>query len=92
MILKKFELKGLEDLTLEHLTALRAVTLSIKDGDTTVEEVFPSEVKKDVAAKGNEGLKAALAKGQKLSSETFNETPETPETPASESLENGEND
>jgi hypothetical protein len=70
--------------------------LSIKDGDTTVEEVFPSEVKKDVAAKGNEGLKAALAKGQKLSAETFNETlsetPETHETPASESLENGEND
>jgi recombination protein RecT len=47
-------------------------------------------------AKGNEGLKAALAKGQKLSAETFNETlsetPETHETPASESLENGEND
>lgn len=84
MILKKFDLNGLDDLTLEHLTALRAVTLSIKDGDTTVEEVFPSEVKKDVAAKGNEGLKAALAKGLKPTvetiSETFVETPETPET------------
>lgn len=74
MILKKFELKGLEDLTLEHLTALRAVTLSIKDGDTTAEEVFPSEVKKDVAAKGNEGLKAALSKSQKLNAEAFSET------------------
>lgn len=81
MILKKFDLKGLDDLTLEHLTALRAVTLSIKDGDTTVEEVFPSEVKKDVAAKGNEGLKAALAKGLKITAETVVETPETPETP-----------
>jgi hypothetical protein len=98
MILKKFELKGLEDLTLEHLTALRAVTLSIKDGDTTVEEVFPSEVKKDVAAKGNEGLKAALAKGQKLSSETLDKTlllieetfAEEFETPTSELLKNGE--
>lgn len=83
MILKKFDLKGLDDLTLEHLTALRAVTLSIKDGDTTVEEVFPSEVKKDVAAKGNEGLKAALAKGLKPTAETLSETvAETPETPA----------
>ena len=81
MILKKFDLKGLDDLTLEHLTALRAVTLSIKDGDTTVEEVFPSEVKKDVAAKGNEGLKAALAKGLKPTAETLSETvAETPET------------
>ena len=88
MILKKFDLNGLDDLTLEHLTALRAVTLSIKDGDTTVEEVFPSEVKKDVAAKGNEGLKAALAKGLKPTvetiSETVVETPETPETPETE--------
>lgn len=63
MVLEKFELKGVEDISLEHLAVLRAAATSIKDGEATVEQLFPSLAKDDAApAKGNEALKAKLAK------------------------------
>jgi hypothetical protein len=61
MILAKFEIKGVEDITLEHLADLNACKNSIKDGETTVEALF--DIPKPAAeGKGNEGVKDKLKK------------------------------
>jgi len=64
MVLAKFELKGVEDISLEHLVVLRAAATSIKDGEATVESLF--EVAKPEEAAGKEtkgaaGVKNALS-------------------------------
>lgn len=61
MILEKFEIKGVEDITLEHLQILNACRNSIKAGETTPEALFAVPVKVEPKA-GNEGLKTALKK------------------------------
>lgn len=37
-------IKGIEDVTLEHMGTLRGLATAIKDGDTTVDEAFPIQV------------------------------------------------
>lgn len=64
MILAKFELKGVEDISLEHLSVLRAAATSIKDGEATAESLFPSDkpVDKVASDKGNDAVKDKLKK------------------------------
>jgi len=38
--------KGIEDVTLDHLAALKGVATAIRDGDTTIEQAFPEEVER----------------------------------------------
>ena len=40
MVLGLLGIKGVEDITLEHLVTLRGIATAIKDGDTTVEQAF----------------------------------------------------
>ena len=40
MVLAALGVKGVEDITLEHLTALRGIATAIKEGEITVEEAF----------------------------------------------------
>lgn len=60
MILAKFEIKGVEDITLEHLQTLNACRNSIKAGETTVEELFAAPKPAD-ETKGNASVKEKLA-------------------------------
>jgi hypothetical protein len=39
------QVKGLDDITLEHLATLKGLATAIRDGDTTIEEAFPVEVR-----------------------------------------------
>lgn len=41
-ILAVLELKGLEDISLDHLATLHGLATAIKDGETTVDEAFPA--------------------------------------------------
>lgn len=43
MIFAHFGVKGVEDITLEHLVTLRGLLTAIKDGDTTPEQIFSPE-------------------------------------------------
>ena len=45
MILAKFEIKGQEDITLEHLPILRGFATALKEGEATVEDLFPELAK-----------------------------------------------
>ncbi len=40
MILQKLGAKGVEDITLDHLVTLRGIATALKEGESTVEEVF----------------------------------------------------
>lgn len=60
MILAKFEIKGEEDISLEILQTLNGCRNSLKNGETTVEALFPTE-KPATEAKGNEAVKNKLA-------------------------------
>ena len=57
MILAKFEIKGQEDITLEHLPILRGFATALKEGEATVEDLFP-ELAKAEAEKRISELKA----------------------------------
>lgn len=77
MIYAKFGIKGEEDLTIEHLTQLNACKVSLKEGVTTIEELFPKITEEK---KGNEGVKEKLrGKGAKKPKE---ETPPAPKEEA----------
>jgi hypothetical protein len=43
MVLKKLGAQGVEDITLDHLVMLRGIATALKEGDTTVDEVFGEE-------------------------------------------------
>lgn len=60
MIFAKLEIKGEEDLTIEHLSLLSACRNSIKDGAATVEDLFAVAKPAD-DAKGNNAVKDKLA-------------------------------
>ncbi len=49
MIIKKLGVVGVEDITLDHLLVLRGIATAIKEGDTTVEQLF-SEPKLEVSS------------------------------------------
>ncbi len=88
MILTKFEIKGVEDITLEHLQTLNACRNSIKAGETTVEELFAMPKPVD-DTKGNAGVKEKLAEKSGKKKQTKEDAaiaegadPETGELPA----------
>jgi hypothetical protein len=43
MVFKKLGVKGVEEITLDHLVVLRGIATALKEGDTTVDEVFADE-------------------------------------------------
>lgn len=43
MVFKKLGVKGVEEITLDHLVMLRGIATALKEGDTTVDEVFADE-------------------------------------------------
>jgi hypothetical protein len=45
MILVALGISGVQDITLDHLVALRAMLTALKDGESTVEDMFPEEPK-----------------------------------------------
>lgn len=68
------EVKGVEDITLEHMATLRGLATAIKDGETTVDQAFPLPQTQKPTDPGKtepegfsvflETLKAAAAKGE----------------------------
>src|SRR6185312_15747258 len=40
MIFHVLEVKGIEDITIEHLVTLKGILTAIKEGDTTAEQIF----------------------------------------------------
>lgn len=65
MIFGLLDVKGIEDVTGEHMLTLKGVFTAIKDGETTVDQQFPTasaEKKKDAGKKGSAGLKDDLGK------------------------------
>ncbi len=61
MVLELLEVKGIEDITLDHLVTLRGLATAIKDGDTTVEQAF---AKGSAAAPGDGTASAADITGK----------------------------
>jgi hypothetical protein len=59
------DLKGLEDLTVDHLVTLRATVTAVRDGDVTLDEAFPDpkhQAEEQAKAKaGVAGVKESLA-------------------------------
>jgi hypothetical protein len=43
MVFRKLGVKGVEEITLDHLVMLRGIATALKEGDTTVDEVFAEE-------------------------------------------------
>lgn len=78
MILAKFEIKGVEDLTIDHLSQLSAARTSIKEGVATAEELFAIAKPAD-EGKGNSGVKDKLKKSAKA--KKAGADPETGELP-----------
>ena len=69
MVFKKLNVKGVEEVTLDHLVVLRGIATALKEGDTTVDEVFaeekPAPVNKTDAIK--EKLKAKAGEAAPVS-------------------------
>lgn len=65
------EVKGIEDVTLEHLLTLRGLLTALRENETTVEQAFPSTKNGDAPQTGNAGAKEALKQRQ----------PKAPEAP-----------
>lgn len=49
---------GAEDITLDHLATLRGLATALRDGDTTVDQAFPSKVQPKQVATEPEGFSA----------------------------------
>lgn len=43
-VLAQLEVKGIEDVTLDHLVLLKGIATAIKEGDTSVDDAFPVQV------------------------------------------------
>lgn len=72
MIFALLEIKGVEDVTLDHMVTLKGILTAIKEGDTTPEQVFSPQTTQDgnlagKAANVAQGIKERYA--QKPSSE-----------------------
>lgn len=63
MVLAFLGVKGLEDITLDHLLQLRGIATAIKDGEITVEEAFAPKVDEQAASRA-EAAKEALRGGK----------------------------
>jgi hypothetical protein len=60
MICATLEVPGVEDIGLEELAKLKGIATAIKEGDTTVEQVFAVPAREEKTGKGAEGLKEKL--------------------------------
>lgn len=60
MVLAKLGLGGVEDISLDHLVTLRGIATAIKEGDTTVEQVFAAENKEQQPTNKTEAIKQKL--------------------------------
>ena len=80
MVFKKLGVKGVEEITLDHLVVLRGIATALKEGDTTVDEVFaeekPAPVNKTDAIK--EKLKAKAADAAPVVQTATNSSPPDP--------------
>jgi len=76
MVLELLQVKGVEDISLEHLATLRGIANAIKEGEITVEEAFASKPDQAAQPSGSrtQQAKDALKKGSKQ--------PETAAAPA----------
>jgi hypothetical protein len=61
------EVKGVEDITLDHLATLRGTFTAIREGDTTVDEAFPlpGSAASDIKAPARKSEKAADSKKER---------------------------
>jgi hypothetical protein len=77
-IFEHLAVKGIEDITLEHLATLKGYLTAIKEGDTTVEQIFSKD---DPAASGKGNvttLKDIAAKSAKKPTKPASEEPSGP--------------
>lgn len=61
MVLKKLGVKGIEDITLDHLVALRGIATALKEGDTSVEVLFSDEKLKTINSPIIDNIAAGIA-------------------------------
>lgn len=54
MVLKKLEIKGTEDITLDHLVTLRGIATALKEGEHTMEKIFLDETSSSLSKKSND--------------------------------------
>jgi hypothetical protein len=54
MVLKKLEIKGIEDITLDHLVTLRGIATALKEGEHTMEKIFLDEASSSPSKKPND--------------------------------------
>jgi hypothetical protein len=77
MVFKKLNVKGVEEITLDHLVMLRGIATALKEGDTTVDEVFaeekPAPVTKTDAVK--EKLKAKASEAAPVNQSATDSSP-----------------
>jgi hypothetical protein len=70
MVLRKLGVKGVEDITLDHLVTLRGFATALKEGDSTVEQLFAED--KPEAASKTDAIKQKLREqhqGQRMAPE-----------------------
>jgi hypothetical protein len=63
-VLAQLEVKGVEDVTLDHLVLLKGIATAIKEGDTSVDDAFPVQVlqpRRASAAEAPAGVQATSA-------------------------------
>jgi hypothetical protein len=87
-IFDKLDIKGIEDITLEHILILRGLLTAVREGDTTVEEMFSKSVE---MPKAKESLKPQASASE--TKQTASATPpaaqesSAPDTPVSQAAE-----
>jgi hypothetical protein len=59
MILSRLGLSGVKDMTGEHITEMRGIATTLKEGESTVEEMFGVETKTGPAGAGGKATEAA---------------------------------
>jgi hypothetical protein len=87
MVFKKLGVAGVEDVTLDHLVLLRGIATALKEGDSTVEQMFAEE--KPEAATKTEAVKDKLKEnlaGQKAATDQPKAEPK-PDAPPSLTLQ-----
>lgn len=74
MIFTLLQIKGVEDVTLEHMVVLKGIITAIREGDTTPEQVFAPQPTQDGNLAGKAGNVAASIK-EKYAAQKSNSEP-----------------
>lgn len=61
-VLEKLGVKGEDDITLEHIVTLRGMLTALKEGETTVEQMFAKPEQQQPEGKGTQAVKDKLKK------------------------------